>query len=386
MNVVRLDNSTFLPDYLIDGYDSMIWTERYREAGEFELKTFEVERILDLLPVDGPSLISHLATDEVMIVENHEITVDDEGTRILTVTGRSFETFLEQRVIPGMTDIVYTSIKQYNTQGCAELVAWNAVVNASTHDVIIVTDHNEEDAVPNVAISESTDVTTTTRDWFFEPMYSYERLMEILTRNNLGVRCIRPPIASAKIVTFDTDDVNRGTIHRTITSNVTDLCIDIYNGHNRTADVIFTVDQGHIENPEYLFSIKNNKTVGHVASSVEWGPLYSDRETTWSGLARRILLLNFGNKFGSITENVHNIIMDKLESAVKKTRKTIFLDGEINSTAPYRYGDDYFLGDTVTVLAEYGIQKSVKVTEYIWTEDASGNREYPTLAFDGDTA
>ena len=94
MEVLRLNPTTYLPDSLVEGYTSMIWTERYLENGEFEMKTPKVSETKALIPEN--SMLSLLDTQEVMFVETHSIGRDSNGISELTVKGRTFETFLQK--------------------------------------------------------------------------------------------------------------------------------------------------------------------------------------------------------------------------------------------------------------------------------------------------
>ena len=67
---------------------SLIWTVRFDEAGEFELKTHDVENGLRDLPLFA---IVFIHNDRVMMmVEDHEISGSADGD-VLTVTGRTLE-------------------------------------------------------------------------------------------------------------------------------------------------------------------------------------------------------------------------------------------------------------------------------------------------------
>ena len=82
---------------LINYIDDAMWVERYREPGEFKLSSLLSSGLRDQLPLG--TLISHIDTSEVMIVENHVITDDVESDTGIEISGRSFDAYLEERVI-----------------------------------------------------------------------------------------------------------------------------------------------------------------------------------------------------------------------------------------------------------------------------------------------
>ncbi len=55
------------------------------------------------------------------------------------------------------------------------------------------------------------------------------------------------------------------------------------------------------------------------------------------------------------------------------------MDGQISEESPFKLGRDYYLGDRVTLLGQYDFAQSMRVSEYIRTEDADGDRGYPGL-------
>lgn len=70
------------------GWDSLIWTQRFGEAGDFELKTQDVENGLNALPLFA---IVFIKEDNVMMmVEDHDIKGSENGD-VLTVTGRTLD-------------------------------------------------------------------------------------------------------------------------------------------------------------------------------------------------------------------------------------------------------------------------------------------------------
>jgi len=56
------------------------------------------------------------------------------------------------------------------------------------------------------------------------------------------------------------------------------------------------------------------------------------------------------------------------------------VDGEIVPTAQFKYGRDYNLGDIVELQGNSGIVQNARVTEYIRSQDESGEHAYPTVA------
>jgi len=69
----------------------------------------------------------------------------------------------------------------------------------------------------------------------------------------------------------------------------------------------------------------------------------------------------------------------KGKTALKNANRQLLLDSAISANAPYSYGSDYNLGDLVTVMGEYDVMDTMRVNEYVRTQDKDGERAFPTL-------
>ena len=54
-------------------------------------------------------------------------------------------------------------------------------------------------------------------------------------------------------------------------------------------------------------------------------------------------------------------------------------EGKVETTRMYRYGEDFFLGDMVQIVNEYGIEGKARVTEFIRSQSKEGLDSYPTF-------
>lgn len=404
MDVVRLDPITYLPDVLVEGYSSMIWTERFLTNGEFELKTAKVVETMTLIP--ELSLISHMETKELMWVENHAIGINANGDVELTTTGRSFDTFLENRdVVAPVYGQPYTGYRplQYRASEIVSLLLWNALVNATGQDPNL-NGRNQDalTAIPNLVITDSTLLPEDRQDnWWINGGPVLPNIRNFLAFGNLGIRNIRPFGTTKNVMTFDTDVTGigtRGNQIKTLTTNIQDLIVDVYDGADRTHNqsllppVIFYYGQGNIDNPSYLFSSKVLKNMVRMREPVgDYGLNYwftdpmdltnittpPDPEPT--GLNRRILYLTTDDLGGVPDSGDMSAVNLKARIELQKYVRQLLFDGVVSPISRYGYGNDYFLGDKVSFFGDYGIEEILTVTEYIRTEDSNGDRGYPTL-------
>lgn len=388
MDLMTLNMTTFLPEKLIENYTSLIWTERYMTAGEFELRTPRIAETMELLP-EG-QFVSLRDSLEVMMVETHVIDVDEDGNHVLTVSGRTFETFLENRVMLGFLRDPWDTLQPYSSAGVSCLVSWNGLVNATGHEPTRTGQlKNTHDAIPGIVVTDSTTHAETPKIWTLEVGQVYEKLLGFLELGDLGIRMIRPTNQTANVVTFNVSTTEaRGTIQETVTNNIQQLRLDIYKGLDRTRNngvrepVLFHYNSGHVETPQYLFSIKGTKNMVRVITSFRWLNVYANGteppDPVPTGMNLRVLHMD-GGEPGDEGQEFLPLAIQKAQLELKKFNRSVIFDGAISLLSPYKYNEQYRLGDIVTLAAEYGFEASMLVAEYVRTEDETGDRGYPTL-------
>lgn len=90
-------NTEFDTVAIIDDYESFNWTDRYNEAGDFELVLLVTTELLTVIQTDY--YLYFQMSDHLMIIESLEIKTDDEKGNRFVVSGRSLESLLDRRVI-----------------------------------------------------------------------------------------------------------------------------------------------------------------------------------------------------------------------------------------------------------------------------------------------
>lgn len=374
MDIVRINKTTFLPEDLIEGYESAIWTERYDEPGDFTIVTADIKNTRSALPLD--SLVSHTETAETMIVETHAINTDENGVDLLTVTGRSVQTFWNNRVtLAQMTpDQAYDWGHDWigdNTGLIARHILYSHGAGSTTLSA--------GDAVPGVIAYPAGGVAAEDEgedlNFHIAPGPAFDKAVEQLKAVGLGIRSVRTPVADQ-------------------------LWIQIYRGTDRTVNgpasgdnkVILRTADGHFDSTSYLWSNKNHKTVAAVTSGYiggggsRRGLLVARKSGSGSGWTRRVLHVDASDitkapPLDTVAEA--NAKMTKRARAElnkpENKRQTIF-EGRVSSDIPFIYKTHYNLGDLVTVQADYGINQTLQISEYVRSDNEQGDIGYPTLS------
>lgn len=344
-------------EQVIDRFESLIWTERYKGYGDFELDIFSTLDSRNLLKAG--TLLAMNESHRVMTVETVEDGTDNEGRRMLSVKGRSLEAVLLDRVAKESLSDLTVSPKWTITDTPA------AIARKIFHDICVtgVLDPldripfiNEGTFTPDDTVAEPIDPITVE----LEPMTVYDAISQICDIWNLGFRLLRQ---------FDTSK----------------LWFDIYSGSDRTTaqtilpPVVFTPELDNLQNTKELTSIEAAKNVAYVYSPAGFLKVYPvgvDPEV--EGFERRILVVNASD---ITTENpdVPAALLQRGNEELSKNRVYQAFDGEINQNSQYRYGTHYNLGDIVETRNTDGVTNNMRVTEQIFVSDRDGERSYPTL-------
>lgn len=405
----------YQPARVVEGWTSLIWTERYTEAGDFQLKTPLIDETLSVIP-DG-SLVCINESREIMRVDSHSLAENEEGVMEATITGRSFETFLEERNIESDVGLPYPMLQEYKVQTAIGVLIHNVIGNFSTIDKTGGPNANSEDRFLGHDVSIFDNIIPTkpastedppdisdlqsTQEWFLESGDAYTTVLDWLRVGELGIRTTRPRNSYTNVLAVSFTGVPTTTPFIKINTVVW----DIYNGRIRTFDqaeafgntpVIFRHDAGHIRTPTYLLSRKGYKNICRVVSS-EGEVLTWDGDDGWThpgggggfvpdpsgqpvGINRYEMTLDLGT-IDSGTLRPETYMRQKGKAALKKHNRQILIDGAISASAPYSYGPDgdYYLGDYVTTIGQFGVNETMQVNEYIRSQDSNGYQGYPTL-------
>ncbi len=344
-------------EYVIDEFRSLIWTERYIEAGEFELVLNSTLRVRNLLKA-GTKLAMN-ESNYVMEVKTVEDTHDDEGKRTLTVKGPSLELILKDRAAMGSLASLTTTPKWTITDEPAD------IMRKIFHDICVTGILDTQDIIPYLVegtfmaagtITEPADPVTVE----LEPTTVYQALVDLGKIWNLGFRMIRHP-------------------------TLNQLYFEVYPGSDRTTSqtslpaVVFTPELDNLQNTSQLTVTENAKNVAYVYSPAGTQVVYPlDVDPEVEGFERRVLVI-IADDITSDNPDPAAAILQRGRDELAKSRMYSAFDGEINPNSQYKYGTHYFLGDVVELRNTDGATDNMRVTEQIFISDEAGERRYPTL-------
>lgn len=343
---------------VIEGYESFVWTERYAEWGDFEILVNSEQSYRSLLQ---PGVrIGMNGSYYTMTVESVVDEIATDGVKKLTITGRSMEAILNDRV-------AYSAVDDLTAKPKWTLTGKPADIMRSMFNSICVThvlDANDGipfyttgRLLPVGSIPEPTE--TVTMD--FDPDSLYNDLVAVATIWPLGFRLVR--------------DGDTGHVY-----------FEVYTGSDRTTQqsvrnaVLFSPTMDTISKTAIVKSIADAKTVAYVYGKLDAVKVYATGyDATVSGATRRVLMVNAQDIDLPLGAALTTALQQRGRNELAKHTAIYAYDGELPQTQPYIYNVDYALGDLVEEQSIEGFINQLIVTEQIFVSDGSGELAYPTL-------
>lgn len=335
---------------IVDVYESIIWTERYYEYGDFELYTAMTQDILNYIKTDN--YIQRVGSDRVMIIEEIRIDTDSDTGNHITVTGRSLESILDRRVVWSQTTI------SGNLQnGLKKLINEN-----------IISPSKEERKISNFIFKDSTDSQIT--GLTVEAQYTGDNLYDVISK-----------VCEEKSIGFKVS-LNENK----------QFVFELYAGADRSYDqtnhpyVVFSPNFDNIINSNYLESKENLKNIALVGGEGEGTARKYLAIGNTSGLDRRELFVDARDISSEgedgqtlTTEQYNELLKQRGNEYLAGYTDLVSFEGAVETNIMYKYGVDFFDGDIVQIANEYGHEAKVRILEVVISENEEGNSVYPTF-------
>lgn len=336
---------------IVDDYESVIWTDRYQEYGDFEIYTPVTPDVLAVFKQDF--YLQSRDSEHVMIVEKLLIKTDVELGNHITITGRSLESILMRRIV----------WKQRSISGNLQ----NGIRTLLEENVISPKDGDRK--IDNFIFEESTDkrITSLTINTQYTGDELYEVIMKLCKEHNIGFK-----------VTLND---NKQFVFK--------LYMGIDRSYEQTENpyVIFSPNFENIVNSNYIESKSALKNVTLVGGEGEGSERRYTTVGSAKGLDRRELFTD-ARDISSRTEDDQELTEQEYTAKLQQRGRekldenldiTSF-EGEIEATMMFRYGEDFFDGDIVQIANEYGHETKARIIEMTTSENERGTSVYPTFS------
>jgi hypothetical protein len=347
-------NNAFQKIGVIDTYESLIWTDRYYAAGDFELLTSPTQNVLSILSQGAYAAIKE--SEHLMIIEDLDIKTDPINGNKLVAKGRSFESILDRRIIWDPVKFESEPI-QYSIFTLLNEHAINPL-NVSRKINDLEFQFSTDPVVRSIQISNQ---------YWGDNLYT--AIVDLCFSNNIGLK-----------ITLN----DQGKYIFTLYSGVDRSYNQVEHSY-----VVFAPNFENLKNSEYMLSSRLLKTVALLAGEKGVGnaQLYMEvdpSEGSIIDLNRKEMFLDAQN-ITSVDENGNSISENEYfahlyQKGLEELSKNIVIEtfaSEVDPTGEFIFGRDFYLGDILQVANEYGYEGKSRVIELVRCQDGSGFKIYP---------
>lgn len=374
-------NATFTPIFIIDNYESLIWTVRYSKVGDFELYMEMNAELFQELTADTVYFMLE-ESDRLMIPESWEIVTDLEEGDKLIVKGRSLESTLDRRVIIQQSPILEGSEVQ-------------DVLLTMLYENCVEPNEAARVLWPNMSLSRSSSVAGYTMSGTFYGSSVLNAITTVCEEFSLGFKLTRD-VATGKIifllyagldrsanqterpyVVFSPEYDNLISSDYTIDTS-TFHNVAIVSGQAKSADGGNSVSGTTLTLGSETKGLRPERTVGEAsgldryevfvdASGLSW----STQEPSEDGQSLKTV---------DVTEEEYAAMMDQEgENQLAESSATKNIEASVDPERTFVFGRDYFLGDIIHIENQYGVGARARVVEVVFSQDANGEVVYPTF-------
>lgn len=347
---------------VIDSYEAYIWTKRYYMYGDFELHIPAKSSLFEVLDLEY--YVVRPGDKTVMIIESLKLDTNSEQGDYITVSGRSFESILERRILT--RTFVYSAEKEgiYAWEVVHHLIYSNVVNPDEECRKIDIIDQNDSEA------PETEDMILSSDEVIFENGKNIlDCVTQVCQQYGIGIKAQW--------------NGKYGSEAR--------FTLWIYGGKDRsriTADgprVEFSPQNDNFGESSYILSGEKvkNAVKFRIGNDSYYSPLWTAGQNAPSGLDRREVLVSIDDIDLSGIKSISGTLKERAlsELAANYSTETAF-EGTVIESGTYIYGEDYELGDIVKVTNEYGISARARITEIIESGDAYGTSLIPTFEYE----
>lgn len=343
-------NESFEQTYVIDTYDSSIWTDRLNTFGDFELYIPASADVFNKFKKDYYLIRSE--SEKVMIINDFNIQSNvEEGDHVI-ITGESLESLLKRRIIWESV-----TFEDANLQESIESLLNSEIINPKI----------EERKINNFIFKKSEDPSITNLK--LNAQYYGDNLYDVIS--NL---CIKEKIG-----------------FKITLSSENNFIFELYRGLDRSYRqetnpyVIFSQEYENIISSDYKEITKDSKNVALVMGEDQNGT----RKTTTVGIVSGIKRKEYFSDARDISKNQNGttisdaqyikLLAQRGEEDLDKNKDQITFEGQAETTKMFVYKEDFFIGDIVQISDSYGHYGEALITEIIFSKDKDEVSTYPTF-------
>lgn len=361
MEVKILNQAFNYVDTLETEIESIIWNEKFRGVGDFEIYTPFTARAFSVLKEDY--YIQIPVSDRTMFIDTVSLKTNPETGSKLLVKGLGIESIVDRRIF----------LRQ---------IIIDANLNAAF--LQILTKEFINGIFPERNISNFIYENTT------DPYILGQNLKtQFYTENVLDV---------VKEICEQADIGFRVKLN---TAN--QFAFQLYSGVDRSHGqltnpfVVFSPEFDNLLNSEYYHSKRGKKNYIFVAGEEgldswnrgyygRWGQSFSEYLGPSEGFKRREMFLDAGNL---PKDDENGVPLSDSDYSAQLAQRGLaelynhqeveYFDGQVDVSRTYKYNVDFGLGDYVQFTNEFGLSGKAQILEMTFSENLNGSLVFPTL-------
>lgn len=342
---------------IIENYASLIWNMQYSGQGDFQLITGFSEEYMKLLKT-GNYLVRDFdwSSDlciNVMAIQKIDITYDEEYGLQIKATGKSLKSY-----ILGKRVIKY----QENLKGDA----WTKIKNLIAAQFWSDKSEPGDRIIINLMIQDVTGLTNTIdtqvyctnlAEWMEEICNVYKWGWDMDIEND-----------KYKFYVYVGKDRS--------TDQSVNMPIIFSKVYDNLYSVDYSEDQSNVHNVAYIYgeelSDKSRIRVKYEKAEHIKGLFRNEKGIDSS--------LTSTDGEATITRSEYISILQNEGKQELNQENPYELQATIEANGIYKLNEDYFLGDIVSVITDYGISAKSRIIEVIYAEDENGTSIVPTFS------
>lgn len=355
-----LCNNRFQKTDIVEGFNSLTWTDRYTSAGDFQMKFSANDPTAKKLDTD--LYLSMDGTNRHMVIENY---VKDSNTNTITFSGRDLRALLERK------SNWYALQKQANTKDPTR-----HGINTVARDLVQLSCIMQIDGFDNMVLGNDFlpwgATPSTQRDYSTSNVY--DALATMCTEAEVGFEVEYMPEFTPnggtkvfnKLVFYLRMGLDRSLKQTSRPQVVFDPSLD---------NIVDVSEVKQVGGAHTVFLKDEDASGGYVRMVHSTPP--SD---PYNAKLRNIIYTpteSDKNGFGGSDINVYRRYLTY--KAVRAHRPIHVFDGKLLAEGPFTYNWDYALGDIVSIGVDPATTQRARISEYIWSYDENGFTEYPTF-------
>lgn len=350
---------------IVDGYESFIWTERFNECGDFSLTVTPDSHVLNSLIY--PNYLMLKGSNSLMCIEDYELNQKWQEGDFVTVTGRTIDSILDTRRV-----YYPLTFDNATVQTCLETILNQNVLSPSMVE-------RKYSYIQYGGASPRTTSTQYTGEFFGEDVL--EAVQTLCGVADCGIQML-PDYTTRKFVLSFYDGTDRSTSQDIIPPVVFSPKYENLIGAKYYKSPLSLANAAVIHGED--LEVKTVSGEEEITTNV---PMYAyvgnsslrDRDRIEISIENTGLSSKRDDENSYSEAEYKKLLEDAANTELSTYKVTETFSGDVEPLRQFVYGRDFFLGDIVQVMDDYGHDGKLRVSEVVQSEDSNGYLITPTF-------